>query len=516
MKRMISALVVMLTVAAGPMAGAAPPPHPEGEAAKAEAPAAVPKAESSVTTHSIVIDGTRVEYTATAGTLIVRNGKDEPYASMGYVAYTKNGVKDLSRRPLTFAYNGGPGSSSIWLHMGALGPRRIVTTDAEATPPPPYQVVDNAYSIVDRTDLVMIDPVGTGLSKAVGKAEDKDFFGVDPDIESMSRFITEYVNENDRWNSPKYLLGESYGTTRSAGMVDYLQTREGMSFNGVILVSCALDIGAIFNQGAGADLPYALYLPTYAAVAWYHDALPDRPAELAPFLDEVRDFAEGEYLHALALGAKLPAAEREAVVEKLHRYTGLSQEYLDKADLRVGEPEFTKELLRSKRETVGRLDARFVGFSFDPLGERAEYDPQDAAVSGAFTAAFMDYLHRDLRFGRDRTYVVSAPMWGAWSFEHRVPGSPRPQPLVNTSVDLAHALGFNPHLRVLALQGHFDLATPELATEYVFDHMGLDAALRSHVETKTFDAGHMMYLHEPSLKKFKAAVAGFIDATSPH
>ncbi len=516
MKRMISALVVMLTVAVGPLATAAPPARQSNEKAAPEAQAAVPKPESSVTKHSIVIDGSRIAYTATAGTLIVRNGKDEPYASMGYVAYTRDGVTDPSTRPITFAYNGGPGSSSIWLHMGALGPRRIVTTDAAATPPPPYKVVDNAYSIIDRTDLVMIDPVGTGFSKAVGEAKDKDFFGVDPDIESMSRFITEYVNENNRWNSPKYLLGESYGTTRSAGMVDYLQTREGMAFNGVILVSCALDIGAISDQSAGNDLPYALYLPTYAAVAWYQKALPDRPADLAPFLDEVKAFAQGEYLHALVLGDRLPAREREAVVEKLHRYTGLSVEYLDKADLRVGEPQFTKELLRDKRETVGRLDARFVGFSFDPLGERSEYDPQDAAVSGAFTAAFMDYMHRDLEFGRDRTYVVSASMWGSWNFEHRTPGSRRPQPVVNTSVDLAHALGFNPHLRVLALQGIYDLATPSLATEYVFDHMGLDATLRSHVEMKTFDAGHMMYLHEPSLKKFKEAVAEFIDATSPH
>ena len=514
MKRMTCALFVMLLIVVGPMAGAAQPPRTPDAKPEAQAPA--PKPESSVTRHSLVIDGKRIEYTATAGTLIVRNGKDQPYASMGYVAYTKDGVTDPSTRPITFAYNGGPGSSSLWLHMGAVGPRRIVTTDAGMTPPPPYTVVDNAYSIIDRTDLVMIDPVGTGFSKAVGDAKNQDFWGVDPDIESMSRFIKEYVNENNRWNSPKYLLGESYGTTRSAGMVDYLQTREGMSFNGVILVSCALNIGAIFNQRTGSDLPYALYLPTYAAVAWYQKALPDQPADLAPFLDEVRTFAQGEYLHALMLGSALPAAERSKVIAKLHRYTGLSEAYLDKANLRVGEPEFTKELLRNKRETVGRLDARFVGFSFDQLGERAEYDPQSTAISGAFTAAFLDYMHRDLKFGKDRTYVVEAPLWGTWKFEHHAPGLQRPQPVVDTSVDLAHALGVNPDLRVLALQGVFDLATPMLATEYVFDHMDLSPELRSHIEMKTFDAGHMMYVHEPSLKKFKAAVASFIDATDHH
>jgi len=484
------------------------------ETSKTETKAPVPKPESSTTTHSIVIDGTRIDYTATAGTLIVRNDKDEPYASMGYVAYTKNGVTDLSTRPVTFAYNGGPGSSSIWLHVGALGPKRVVTTDAAATPPPPYTVVDNQSSILDRTDLVMIDPVGTGFSKAVGDAKDKDFWAVDPDIESMSRFITEYVNQNNRWNSPKYLLGESYGTTRSAGMVDYLQTKEGMAFNGVILVSCALDISAI-GRG-GNDISYALYLPTYAAVAWYHEALPDRPAELAPFLDEVRTFALGEYAHALMLGDGLPADERAAVLEKLHRYTGLSVDYLDKADLRVAEPEFTKELLRGRRETVGRLDARFTGYSFDQLGERAEFDPQSEAITGAFTAAFLDYLHRELKFGADKTYVVSGSLWPHWNFTHKTPGSRWPQPVVNTAADLAHALGLNPHLRVLALQGVYDLATPTLATEYVFSHMGLDPSLQSHIEVKTFEAGHMMYLHEPSLEKFKAAVAAFIDATNRH
>ena len=510
--RLTSMLVVMLFLVVGPQIEAADPPQQASGQAKPAPESEAPKPESSVTQHAIVIDGTRIAYTATAGTLIVKNGKGEPYASMGYVAYAKDGVTDPSRRPITFAYNGGPGSASIRLHMGALGPRRIVTSDAEATPPPPYQVVDNASSILDVSDLVMIDPVGTGFSKAVGKAKDEDFWGVDPDIESMSRFIVEFVNENNRWNSPKYLLGESYGTTRSAGIVDYLQSKEGMQLNGVILVSCAMDFQTIVDRG-GSDLPFALYLPTYAAVAWYQKALPEQPSDRDAFLEEARTFALGEYTHALAQGNHLPAAERQKVLAQLHRFTGLSVESLDRADLRVPEAQFTKELLRERRETVGRLDARFVGFSFDQLGEQAEFDPQSTAIDGAFTAAFMDYLHRELKFGVDKQYVTSASLWGKWDYKHRTPGSRWPQPVVNTAPDLAHALGTNPYLRVLALQGLYDLATPSLATDYVFAHMNLDQELESHITVDTFEAGHMMYLHEPSLEKFKAAVASFIKAT---
>ena len=489
-----------------------PPSTPASEPAK-NAVAAVPKSEQSVTRNTVTIGGTAIDYTATAGTLVVRNAKDEPYASIGYVAYTKNGVADPAKRPLTFAYNGGPGSSSIWLHMGALGPRRIVTNDPKATPPPPYQVVDNAYSVLDVTDLVMIDPVGTGIAKAVGEAKDKDFWGVDPDIDSFVRFIRQYVTENGRWGSPKYLLGESYGTTRSAGIVDQLQDKEGMAFNGVVLVSLALDLRAIFDEITANEQPYPLYLPTFAAVAWYHNALPDRPSELRPFLAEVTAFALGEYAHALLLGDNLPAAERAVVLGKLRRYTGLGVDYLDKANLRVQEGQFTKELLREHRETVGRLDARFLGTSFDMLGEHAEFDPQASAIGPAFTAAFLDYYHRELKVSTDRTYVIDAPVWKEWDNKHKVGHEEMPQPIANTCPDLAHAMGTNPDLRVLVLQGLYDLATPTLATEYQVSHLALPAELRSHIEIKTYEAGHMMYLHELSLRQFKADVAAFIQAT---
>ena len=362
MKRRLGiALALLCSVAAAGIAQEKPsekPPEksadkPAADAAKKEPP----KAEQSVTTHTSVIGGVPVTYTATAGTLIVRSAKDEPWASMGYTAYVRKDAGPASKRPIAFCYNGGPGSSSIWLHMGALGPRRVVVSDAEATPPPPYQVVDNAYSPLDKTDIVMIDPVGTGFSKPIGEFKDKDFWGVDPDIESVSRFIKQYVTDNGRWSSPKYLIGESYGTTRSAGVVSWLQSNAGMSFNGVVLVSVAMDLGAIFAL-PGNDVPYPLYLPSYAATAVYHKVVP-APADLNAWLAEVRRYAAGEYTAALAEGARLPEDRRAAVIKKLHEYTGLSEEYLRRRTRRV-ETEFTQELERQKGVTVGRGDPRFA------------------------------------------------------------------------------------------------------------------------------------------------------------
>jgi carboxypeptidase C (cathepsin A) len=489
---------------------------PSDEPAKNQS-ASQSKAEPTVTRHRIVINGTAINYTATAGMMTVRNAKDEPWASMGFFAYTRNDVSDPSRRPITFAYNGGPGSASIWLHMGALGPRRIVTVNAAPTPPPPYRIVDNEFSILDKTDLVMIDPVGTGFSRAIGEAQDKDFWGVDVDIESVSRFIRQYITANGRWNSPKYLLGESYGTTRSAGVVDYLQINAGMALNGVILVSMATDLDWILNneEDRSRHHLFPLFLPSYAAAAWYHKALPEPPAELGPFLDEARAFALGEYAHALALGSNLPEAERKSVTAKLRRFTGLSTEYLDRADLRVNILQFIKELFRDRREVIGILDARFLGVSFNPLGEMAEFDSMELSAGPPFIAAFQDYLHRDLNFGpTDRAYIEQAEAWKTWDYRHKINRIEIPQQMVNTGVDLAHAMGYNPSLRVLVLQGIFDLGTPFLATEYMVSHLDLRPDFRSHIEIKYYDAGHMMYLHEPSLKKFKTDVASFIDQTN--
>jgi carboxypeptidase C (cathepsin A) len=490
-----------------PAADAADEPEPPKNA-KEE-----PKPELAVTQHSVAIGGKTIAYTATAGTLVLRDAKDEPAAQFGFTAYVKKGVTDPRTRPLTFAYNGGPGSSSIWLHMGVLGPRRVAASDVEVTPPPPYRLVDNAWSILDVSDLVMIDPVGTGFSRAIGKKEDKEFWGTDADIASVSQFIFQYVSDNGRWNSPKFLLGESYGTTRSAGVVAQLWNEKGMAMNGVILVSVALDIEAIF-EWPGNDRPYPLFLPTFAATSWYHQALPEQPATLEPFLTEVREWAIGPYASALAKGDALTEGERNEVAARLHRYTGLSADYIQKANLRVPEAQFTQELLRGKRETVGRLDSRFTGFTFDRLGKEAEYDPQSEAITAAYTAAFLDYYHRELEAKRDRTYHVYADVFGSWDFKHRIPGFPFPLPMVNTGPDLAQAIGLNPHLRVLVLNGYYDLATPFFGAEQMVSHLGLPKDQRSRVEMKYYEAGHMMYLHQPSLEQMKKDMAAFITAHS--
>ena len=476
--------------------------------------AIIPKAEQSVTQHKITIGGATIPYTATVGTLIVRNKKDLPYASIGYTAYTRSDISDPSHRSITFAYNGGPGSCSIWLHMGALGPKRIVTNDTAYVPPPPFKIIDNAFSILDKSDLVMIDPVGTGFSHAVGDAKDKDFWSVDTDIESIAWFIRQYISENGRWNSPKYILGESYGTTRSAGIVDYLQSKEYMSFNGVILVSMATDLELLFDDIPGYHWPSMFELPTYTAVAWYHKILPDPPVELAPLLNEVRTFAFQEYSNAMAKGNNLTESERRTIIEKLHRYTGLSVDYLERAEMRVTEPQFANELMRNRRKTIGSLDARFLGVNFDPLGKIIEYDPMDAAITPAFAAAFLDYLHRDLNFGQGKTYVLDADAWKTWDYRHKIADTWIAQPMVNTGLDLAHAMGFNPSLKVMVLQGIYDLGSPFLATEYMVSHLNLHSDLRSHIEIKYYDAGHMMYIHEPSLIKFKNDIATFIDQTN--
>jgi len=477
--------------------------------------ASIPKAEQAITQHKITIGGITIPYTAIAGTLIVRSTKDTPYASIGYIAYIRNDITDPSRRPVTFAYNGGPGSSSIWLNMGALGPKRVVTNDPFFTPPPPYKVVDNDFSILDKTDLVMIDAVGTGYSHAVGGSKDKDFWSVDPDIESFAMFIRQYITENGRWNSPKYLLGESYGTTRSAGIVDYLQTNEGISFNGVILVSLATDLEITYDDWLGYDYAAPFALPTYTVIAWYHKVLPDPPVDIGPLLKEVRTFALGDYSEALAQGNTIPDSVRKIIIEKLHRYSGISTDYIDKADMRISSAQFVNQLLNEHRETIGSLDARFSGVNFNPLDKNALYDPFDAATRGAFSAAFLDHIHRDLKISLNKNYLFqNLDANSSWDFKHKVIADGTLQPMVNTSIDLAHAMGYNPNLKVLVLQGTYDLGTTFLATEYMVSHLNLRKDLRSNIEIKYYEAGHMMYIHEPSLKKFKNDIATFIDGTS--
>lgn len=485
------------------------------DATPAAAPATpAPKEESSVTEHSVRIGGQTIPYKATAATVLLKNDKDEPTALIYFTAYTRSDVKDLSQRPLAFLYNGGPGSSSLWVHMGSFGPRRAVVADAQASPAGPYKMNDNPYSLLDKSDLVFIDPVGTGFSHAVGKAQDKDFWGVDEDVKSLAQFINQYVSRNDRWNSPKFLIGESYGTFRSAALSNYLQNNDGMYFNGLVLISSVLDLGTIsFNPSE--DMPYVFYLPSYAATAWYHKTLTDRPAELLPFLEEARKFALTEYDSALMKGSRLTAAEKADMAKKLSRFTGLSEDYILKADLRVALPQFMKELQRGRGLTTGRLDARFSGFSYDLLGEFAEFDPQDTSITGPFVAVFNNYVRTELKFGQDKLYHSSSSEANQkWDWKHSAgenfgfPGSP------NVENDLIQALLVNPRLKVEIENGYYDLATPFFATEFTVDHLGLPEKLQKNIALQYYDAGHMMYVHEEDLAKLKANVANFIDAAA--
>ena len=467
--------------------------------------------DSSVTLHTLRIGSVSVPYRAMAATLILRSDSGAPIGRLYYTAYTRTDAPDASRRPLAFVYNGGPGSASAWLHMGAFGPRRIVTSDAEPTPPPPYRLVDNANSLIDVTDMVFIDPIGTGFSKPVGKGTGKDFWGIDEDARSLAQFVRQYVSRNGRWNSPKYLIGESYGTTRSAVLVNRLQGDEGMDFNGVVLISNVLDFETL-NFAPGHDVSYVLYLPSYAAVAAYHHAIA-RPASLAAFLDTVRQFAAGPYAAALEKGSGLAGDERAAVIRQLAAYTGLGADYLDKANLRVDLGQYMAELQRSRGLVTGRLDARFSGPEADLLAENAFSDPQSDAITGAFTAAINSYLKDELRYGGEQRYAVGGNVEWNWSRGGRRGGGGwRGTPYVGG--DLAQALTYNPNLRVEVENGYYDLATPFFATEYTMDHLGLRPDLRSHISLKYYDAGHMMYLHEPDLAQLKGSIAQFIGATS--
>ena len=473
----------------------------------------LPTADASVTQHRFSAGGESFDYAATAGTLIIRDDDDKPTASVGYVAYTRDESKGQGTRPLMFAFNGGPGSSSLWLHMGVLGPKRVVVSDPTPTPAAPYRTVANQFGVLDRSDLVMIDPVGTGLSHAVCEHKDDEFWGVDPDIDSISRFIAQYVSDHNRWSSPKYLLGESYGTTRAAAIVNYLRAHRSLAFNGLILVSVATDIEAIFAELPGNDRPYAVYLPGYAAVAWYHHMLPNQPAALEPLLSEVRAYAMGPFTTALLKGDALSDEEREAVAQKVHDYTGLSVEYLKAANLRVSENEFAHELLKARRLTVGRLDGRFTGPTPDPLAKETDYDPQAAAISAAFAAVFLDYYHGELRFGQGSTYsTTNFSIGDKWKWVHKTEHGE--QPIVNSGVDLAEALTKDANLRVLVLNGYYDLATPFSATEYVMAHLGLAPGLGARIQMKYYEAGHMMYVHPPSIAKMKTDIDAFIDSTA--
>jgi carboxypeptidase C (cathepsin A) len=477
----------------------------------------VPKDELVETKHSIVIHGKELNYTVTCGTIVMKEeaekkgekeGESEgekPRASIFFVAYTLDGVEDKQRRPLTFSFNGGPGSSSVWLHLGLLGPRRVLLDDEGFASPPPYQLVDNAYSLLDVTDLVFIDPVSTGFSRALPGEKPKQFHGFKKDIESVGDFIRLYTTRYQRWTSPKFLIGESYGTTRAAGLSGYLQDRHGMYMNGIMLISSILNFQtADFHHGN--DLPYILFLPTYTATAWYHHRLSDDlEKDLYTTLAEVEAFAMGDYAHALMQGDDLQEEERLLVARKLARYTGLSEDYIDSSRLRIEIFRFTKELLRHAKRTVGRLDSRFKGIDIDSAGEHFEFDPSMSNITGPYTATLNDYVRGELKFVSDLPYEILTERVFPWSFAEFE------NEYVNVAETLRKAMSTNPYLKVYVANGYFDLATPYLATRYTFKHLGLDKSLMANLRMGHFEAGHMMYIHIPSLAKLKSELVDFIN-----
>ena len=478
------------------------------EKPKDEKKPSVPEEKSVVTKHSIKIDGKEIKYTATAGTILLKLEDGTPKASIFYVAYTKDDVSDPSQRPITFSFNGGPGSSSVWLHLGLLGPRRVLMGDAGSLLPPPYKLVDNDTSLLDVSDLVFIDPVSTGYSRAVPGEAPKQFHGVEEDVQSVAEFIRLYATRNKRWSSPKFLAGESYGTTRAAGLSGYLQQRFGMYLNGIVLISAILNFQTA-EFDTGNDLPYILYVPTYTAIAWYHKKLPqDLQGDLQKALEESRKFATGEYADALAGGDSLPAARRTEIAQKLSRLTGLSPDYIDRTNLRIEISRFTKELLRGQRRTVGRIDARFLGIDRDAAGEEPEFDPSIAAITGPYSGVLNDYVRSDLKFDSDLPYEILTGRVYPWNY------APYENRYVNVAETLRRAMTQNPFLHVFVAKGYYDLATPFFAADYTFDHLGLDPTLRGHLSGAYYEAGHMMYVHTPSRVKLKADMAQFLKSST--
>lgn len=478
------------------------------ETKKDEKPA--PQEHTAITHHTILLDGKELSYTVTAGTLILKEEDQEkgekPKASVFYIAYSLDGVADPGQRPLTFSFNGGPGSSSVWLHLGLLGPKRVLMDEQGNPSPPPYRLVDNEYTLFDKTDLVFIDPVSTGYSRPVPGEKADEFHNIKKDIESVSEFIRLYTTRNKRWASPKFVIGESYGTTRAAGLSGHLQEQHGMYLNGIMLISTVLNFQA--NRfDPGNDLPYILFLPTYTATAWYHRQLvPELQADLSKTLAEVEAFALGEYTLALMKGSALPAEERLGIVRQLARLTGLSERYIEQTDLRINIFRFTKELLRQQGLTVGRLDSRYTGLDRDSAGEHFEFDPSYAAIQGIYTATLNQYVRAELQFESDLPYEILAPLYEKWKYDTYQ------NQYVNVAETLRQAISMNPALKVFVANGYYDLATPYFATLYTFNHLGLNEKLQNNISMVDYPAGHMMYVHLPSLQKLKADLAAFIDA----
>ena len=514
------------------------PPKAEG-ATKAEANPAAKEffhASEVRSTGSVTVGGQPIAFDAVAGTIVV-HAKDwedtdaldadidksadkdkagpKPAASMFYTAYFRQGVP-AARRPITFLFNGGPGSSTVWLRMGAFGPVRVVTADARHTPAA-YVTVDNDQSLLDASDLVFIDAPGTGFSRIAGKDKEKAFYGVDQDIDAFARFITQFLSQYGRWNSPKYVFGESYGTMRGAGLALALQNKD-VDLNGLILLSDILNWDFMPDDpqvNPGIDMPYIVALPTYAATAWYHNRVAHRPADLQTFLRAAENFATTEYAAALLKGDDLPSDERQRVAERLSAFTGLPVGYLLKTNLRIEYGAFQKELFADREATTGTLDTRFVGATIDPLAKVASYDPQSSAISAAYVAAWNSYVRGSLRYAPGIEYKSGIPIYSKWDYKHAPPGTDKPLiALPNVLPDLAVAMKQNPDMKVMVNGGYYDVSTPYFEGVMELRHLPVPAALRSNIEYRYYESGHMVYAHPPSLVALHDNVADFIRRTS--
>jgi carboxypeptidase C (cathepsin A) len=492
--------------------------NPTSSAAPASAatptPAVVPVDKLVTTQHTLKLKARTLKYSVTCGTVVLREESEKdgaregnkPRAQMFFVAYTLQGVKDHAKRPLMFSFNGGPGSSSVWLHLGIAGPKRVVC-DAFGQPQLPHALTDNEYTLLADADLVFIDPVGTGFSRMVEGEKTKEFHDYQRDIESIGEFIRLYLSRNNRWSSPKYLMGESYGTTRAAGLSHHLQEKHGIALSGVALVSCAIDFQTLcFDHGN--DLPFVLYLPTFAATAWYHKALspPLQKKTLATVVAEAEEFANSDYHLALLKGSRLTPKERESIAEKLALYSGLSKDYVLRSNLRVTDMRFFKELLRSRGQVAGRLDSRFSGFDKDNAGENFENDPSFSALVQAYSSCINQYLREDLKFTDDTPYHAIAPLWDKWSYKDFT------NKYVNVGDSLRLAMHANPAMKVYVASGYYDLATPHATGDFTLAHLGLHESLHKNITLRYYEAGHMMYIHKSSLeimaKDLKALVTG--------
>jgi carboxypeptidase C (cathepsin A) len=545
--RLYPVVLVLVTLAAlsvSPESFAQERPDEKEAPATASAPMQLIAAEpDSVTEGTVTVAGQSIDYKAVAGTLTVgatdaedatlgfdgkllpdsgikppANPADSPAtARMFYAAYFKKGTAPESR-PIAFVYNGGPGSATMWLHLGTFGPRRVVVPDTEHQEGAPYALVNNQYSLLNVSDVVFIDAPGTGLSRTFGKDKAKAFYGVDGDGHAFERFIRRFLTKYGRWNSPKYLFGESYGTPRSAVLAADLR---GVDLNGIILLSQILSFDNSVDDpkwNPGVDQSYALALPSYAATAFYFHKLPTQPPALKPFLAEVEKFALGEYMTALLEGSELPDAQRQAIAEKLHNYTGLPVDYLLRSDLRVIGGNFSKTLKLDEGTTIGRLDTRYQGPDVDPLSEGAQYDPQSDAITSAWTTAINDYLRKDLKYGFQGTYWPSARNGGefSWDLRHRPPGGPaadEQETGTNVMPDLAYRMKMNPKMKVMLAGGYFDLATPYFEGVFEMHHLQIPPALQSNISYHYYEAGHMIYVKEDVLKQFHDDVENFIQAT---